>query len=170
MMKTLLLGDSLTAWHDWSGLLGAHLNHGVPGDTTEGLLQRLPRSLTARPERVILTIGSNDLLQQLPLENVKENYLDILNELLEIETLIVFTIPPVIDAPAVNEQIIALNHWLMEQTWKYHFHYVDLYHALAGSDNTLKSEYTTDGVHLSDAGYAVWETKMKAALEEAAGD
>jgi lysophospholipase L1-like esterase len=165
-MTTLLLGDSLTAWHDWHGLVGKHLNHGIPGDTTEGLLRRLPRSLSAKPERVVLTIGTNDLLQQIPLETVKENYLDILNELLDIEQLVVFTVPPVADAPAVNELIIALNHWLMEQTWKYHFHFVDLYHALVNKENVLKPEYTTDGVHLSSAGYAVWEEVLKEALEE----
>ena len=166
-MKTLLLGDSLTAWHDWHDLLGEHLNHGVPGDTTEGLLRRLPRSLSSRPERVILAIGTNDLLQQTPPESVKEHYLDILNELLDVEQLIVLSVPPVADAPLVNERIIALNHWLMEQTWKYHFHFVDLYRALSGGGNALKQEYTTDGVHLSEAGYAAWETVLKAGLEEA---
>jgi lysophospholipase L1-like esterase len=165
-MTTLLLGDSLTAWHEWHDLLGSHLNHGIPGDTTEGLLRRLHRSLSARPERVVLLIGTNDLLQQIPLENIKKNYLGILNELLEVEQLIVFTIPPVSDAPSVNEQIISLNHWLMEQTWKYHFHFADLYHALAGEGNALKPEYTTDGVHLSSAGYAAWEKLLRDALEE----
>jgi lysophospholipase L1-like esterase len=168
-MTTLLLGDSLTAWHDWHELLGKHLNHGIPGDTTEGLLLRLPRSLSAAPERVVLTIGTNDLLQGIPLQTVKDHYSQILNELLEVERLFVCAVPPVIDEPRtreVNENIIALNHWVREQLWKYGFVYVDLYHATVGKNSALKPEYTTDGVHLSSAGYAVWEEVLKEALEE----
>jgi len=36
----IFLGDSLTAFHDWSAF-GKHRNAGVAGDTTDGLLHRL---------------------------------------------------------------------------------------------------------------------------------
>ena len=169
-MRTLLLGDSLTAWHDWSDLLGPHLNHGIPGDTTDGLLYRLQRSLSANPERIILMIGTNDLIQQTPLEVVTHNYTRLLSELLEIEHLFVLSVPPVADAPhttAINADIAALNEWLKEQIWKYGFTYVDVYGAMVDGHQAIRPEFTVDGVHLSDAGYAVWEKLLKEAIGDA---
>jgi lysophospholipase L1-like esterase len=34
--------------------------------------------------------------------------------------------------------------------------YVDLWPAFAGSDGTIRKELTTEGLHLSVAGYKVW--------------
>ena len=167
-MRTLLIGDSLTAWNDWQEVVGTHINHGVPGDTTDGLLLRLQRSLSAKPDRVIMMIGTNDLLMHTPPERVKQNYSQLLNELLEIEHLYILYVPPVENTPyteTVYETIMALNFWLREQQWKYGFVYVDLHGELSGGMG-IKPEYTDDGVHLSDAGYKVWERVLKEALEE----
>lgn len=167
-MKTLLLGDSLTAWHEWQECLGPHINHAVPGETTEGLLYRLGRSLSASPERIFLMIGTNDLLQNIPMEKIRANYEQLLNELLEIEQLYILSVPPVEEASqtaGINDAIVDLNRWVREQLWKYGFVYVDLHNALAEGKG-IRGEYTTDGVHLSEAGYAVCERMLGEILEE----
>ncbi len=166
-MRTLLLGDSLTAWHDWDDVVGTHQNHGIPGDTTDGLLYRLKRSLASGPERVILMIGTNDLLQHTPLEYVKENYSRLLDELAHIPQRYVLSVIPVIDEPytvRVNEEIVTLNRWLQVQAEQKGFIYVDLYGAMAEHNNTLKPAYTVDGVHLSEEGYGVWERVLHGVL------
>ena len=168
-MKTVLLGDSLTAWHDWQECLGPNLNHALPGETTEDLLYRLERSLSAAPERVILMIGTNDLLQRTPLESIKHNYTRLLAELIEIEALYIVSVPPVADTPhatEINADIIALNDWLKEQLWKYGFTYVDLHAEMTGEDYAIVPGLTVDGVHFSDAGYTLFERLLKAALDE----
>lgn len=168
-MKTIMLGDSLTAWHDWHDAVGSHLNHGIPGDTTDGLLYRLNRSLSAAPDRIILMIGTNDLLQHTPLEIVEHNYTQLLAELIEIDTLYVLSIPPVFDAPytrSVNDAILKFNTWLREQLWKFGFTYVDLHTEMAGENHAIRPELTVDGVHLSDDGYTLAERLLKKALNE----
>ena len=81
----LFLGDSLTAGTG-SSLAEAFpalvaqktgwqvVNAGVPGDTSAGARERLPELLAEhRPAVVILTIGGNDFLRRLPLEQTREN-------------------------------------------------------------------------------------------------
>ena len=75
-VKVLALGDSLTAgWGlpaesafpvQLQGALARDveiINAGISGDTTAGGLARLERALKAKPDAVILELGTNDALQ-----------------------------------------------------------------------------------------------------------
>jgi lysophospholipase L1-like esterase len=167
-MRTLMLGDSLTAWNDWQKAVGTHLNHGVPGDTTADLLRRIPRALSTRPDRIVLLIGTNDVIQGVPMETLTHHYTQILSELLECEALFVLSVPPLeggtVTAP-FNTAICQLNDWIREQMWKYGFSFVDLHAALQGDDGTLDPTLTTDGVHLSEAGYRRFGQLLAEAFE-----
>ena len=81
----LALGDSLTAGagvtpeQAWPALL-AHrtgwqvVNGGVNGNTSGDALQRLPALLEEhRPALVLLTLGGNDMLRHLPVQQLEEN-------------------------------------------------------------------------------------------------
>lgn len=166
-MTTLMIGDSLTAWNDWQETVGQHLNHGVPGDTTGGLLTRLQRSLSADPDRVIMMIGTNDFMMHTPVDMVKANYSRLLDELAGIQHLYILSVAPVEESPYtqnINENIIALNHWLKVQSEKYSYTYVDVHRKLLGSGIGIKPEFTDDGVHLTEAAYEVWQQLLKEAL------
>ena len=82
----LFLGDSLTDYHDW-GHFGKHFNAGIAGDTTDGLLYRMEYILDKKPATVVLMIGINDLLQGVSLEQLKQNYLKVLDSLKKIKQL-----------------------------------------------------------------------------------
>lgn len=81
----LVLGDSLSygtganKGEDYPALLatrsGWHIvNEGVPGDTTAGGLARLPQLLEQhKPTLIIVALGGNDFLQQLPLTETTAN-------------------------------------------------------------------------------------------------
>ena len=76
--RVLALGDSLTAGYGlapaqaWPALLASRtgwavVNAGVSGDTSAAALARLPALLEKyRPDLVLLTLGGNDMLQQVP--------------------------------------------------------------------------------------------------------
>ena len=168
-MTTLMIGDSLTTWNNWQEIVGKHINHGVPGDTTGGLLTRLKRSLSAEPDRVIMMIGTNDFMMHTPLDMVKDNYTRLLDELAGIEHLYILSVAPVEESPytlTINENIIALNHWLKAQSEKYSYTYVDVHRELLGSGIGIKPEFTDDGVHLTEAAYEVWERVLATTLDK----
>jgi len=155
----LFLGDSLTDYHDW-GHFGKHFNAGIAGDTTDGLLYRMEYILDKKPATVVLMIGINDLLQGVSLEQLKQNYLKILDSLKKIKQLIILSTLPVIDdtqTREINDRVVALNIFLKIEAKKRGAEYVDLYSHFIDSKKGLMKEYTIDGVHLNDNGYKLWE-------------
>lgn len=77
-------GDSLTtgfgaaAGSDYPTLLSQKIgrtirNQGVPGQTTENALQRIEEIVRQQPRVVLLCLGGNDGLQQLPLDRTFAN-------------------------------------------------------------------------------------------------
>ena len=159
----VFLGDSLTDWHNWH-LFGSHLNAGIAGDTTDGVLSRIPVLLQKKPHTVILMIGINDLLDGTTLEEVKRNYLGILDALSGVEQLILLSTLPVTSAyqtDQINQDVIALNAFLKDEASKRKLHYVDLYSFFVGDHSGIQKQYTVDGVHLSSQGYLLWESILK---------
>ncbi|PPD13235.1 MAG: arylesterase, partial [Methylotenera sp.] len=81
----LILGDSLSYGtgakeaEDYPTLLAQAtgwkiINEGIPGDTTAGGLERLPELLTQyQPQLLIVELGGNDFLRQLPQSQTTAN-------------------------------------------------------------------------------------------------
>lgn len=160
----IFLGDSLTAFHDWSGF-GTHHNAGIAGDTTDGLLFRLHYTLAKKPETVVLMIGINDLLQGQALEKMKVNYIKIFERLEAISSVLILSLLPVsanAQTTMINEKVILVNHFLKQESNARGFRYIDLYTPMSESNGGLKKELSSDGVHLTAKGYTVWENAIKA--------
>lgn len=92
------LGDSITAGvgaaagRGYPELLAERLgqqvvNDGVPGDTAAGGLARLPQVLARDPWLVIVELGGNDILRQVPIERTEEALDSILRQLLAARAL-----------------------------------------------------------------------------------
>lgn len=87
----LILGDSLSygtgakEGEDYPTLLAKAtgwqiVNKGIPGDTSAGGLERLPELLTEyQPQLLIVELGGNDFLQQLPKSQTETNLKTILS-------------------------------------------------------------------------------------------
>jgi acyl-CoA thioesterase-1 len=85
--RIVVLGDSLAVSPSRAGGFPALLqdrlqstypgwvviNEGVGGDTTEGGLQRLDRTLTADTAILVLALGANDGLRHVPIATIEEN-------------------------------------------------------------------------------------------------
>ena len=50
------------------------LNMGIGGDFTEGLIARVTDVTRLSPDNLFIMIGVNDILTDLPLKQIKENY------------------------------------------------------------------------------------------------
>ncbi len=159
----IFIGDSLTDYHDWRHF-GAHHNAGIAGDTTDGLLYRLHYSLDKKPHIVVLMIGINDLLQGVPLTQIKHNYLKVLDTLSEIDKLFILSTLPVIaneQTEQINDNVIALNVFLKIEAKQREIHYIDLYSHFVDKHDGLQEKFTVDGVHLNTAGYRLWENILR---------
>src|SRR5579864_2539453 len=92
------LGDSITAGvgatdgHGYPEVLAARLgvaviNDGVPGDTAADGLARLPQVLAQDPWLVIVELGGNDILRQVPAASTEEALDGIVRQLLAARVL-----------------------------------------------------------------------------------
>jgi acyl-CoA thioesterase-1 len=97
-VAVVCLGDSITAGvgategHSYPEVLAARLgreviNDGVPGDTAADGLARLPQVLAQDPWLVIVELGGNDILRQVPIERTEEALDGIVRQLLAARVL-----------------------------------------------------------------------------------
>jgi lysophospholipase L1-like esterase len=170
----VFLGDSIT--QGWGDDLGGSFpgvkvaNRGISGDTTRGVLIRLPEDVLAlAPSAVFLLIGTNDLEEGAPVETIAGNLKLILaalrrhNPQLPIVLSQVFPSATAQRRPA--DQIKALNrlyaaaikgdaHTLLVETWP-------LFADAQG--DALASEFP-DRLHPNAAGYAKWAAALRPVL------
>ncbi len=156
-----MLGDSLTDWGDWNELLEREVaNHGIAGDTIAGARRRLGAALAERPRVLALLIGINDLLNGASAPAAADAILDLAREVRqrapETRLLVQSLLPTGGLYGALNAQVDEINARLAAAADEIGYGYVEVNEALRGSDGNIDPRYTTDGVHLSRAGYRAW--------------
>jgi lysophospholipase L1-like esterase len=178
--RVVFIGDSLTAaWpsaHD--GLCpGDMINRGVGGETAARMRARFQRELlSAKPTVVHIMGGTNDIAGNGGRRSQSALRADIAAMATMAQKqgvpVVLASIPPATGffwAPAVKPQapIVALNAWMEDYAERQGFVFADYHAVLAAPDGGLKREYTTDGVHLNEAGYAAIDPVACAAILEA---
>lgn len=180
--KILLLGDSLSAGFPYKEIQDYQiLNLAVNGDETIDLLKRLPYIRFKDVDAIFLEIGINDLLRDHK-RMIDRNAEDILNNISQIldhvtknmlqNHIYLESIYPVTqhekyvkqdEIEIINAKIKALNSNLEILALSNHVHFVNMYQSLE-SDQKLSSQYTTDGIHLNQAGYEIVYKTIKKTL------
>jgi N-acetylglucosamine-6-sulfatase len=164
----VMLGDSITAEGDWSALLPEYpiTNMGYSGATTEQLIPVAARLAPSRPGIVFVLTGTNDLRDDHPPEWTAAR----LDELLDLfepgTTVIVQTIMPRADRP---EEAAAIADAIRTTATARGLRVLDLYTAFDDGNGGLIAAETTDGVHLTAAGYDRWVAELRPVLAELAG-
>jgi len=160
---TVLIGDSITEAWMWQADKETYpfdlpvRNHGVSWDVTEGAVLRLPLVEPSAPEQIFIKIGTNDISLGVPLAEMETHFEALLAGLREQEPQAEIYVQSVLPREADKlEKIAAVNAMQSKITKKYDATYIDLTEIFAAPDGTLKAELTYDGLHLNDAGYAVW--------------
>lgn len=173
---TILLGDSISLWFP-PHLLSAEqtwLNQGISGETTAGLLKRLTLFEHTQPDTILLMIGINDLIRGVDDATILRNYGAIVRHLKQAHPnsqLVVQSILPHGDGNAVwegrdrllalpNSRIQALNRKIEAIARQEQVEYLDLYPLFATAEGDLRPALSTDGLHLSEQGYLVWQTAL----------
>jgi lysophospholipase L1-like esterase len=162
----LMLGDSLSQWFPVGRLPRQQLwvNQGISGDTTGGILQRLPLASVASPETIYIMAGVNDLKRGASDREILNNLSQIVQQLKQQSPqaqLVLQSILPTRSAQIPNERIARLNPWIEAIAQRHGAMYLDLHRYFADSDGAIRPELTTDGIHLSPQGYEVWQTALQ---------
>lgn len=178
-VEIAFLGDSLTEyWKDqalWDKrYAGRSLNLGIAGDTAGGLLWRIRNGALAgvSPKAVVVMIGTNDLEQWVadskPVGWQVVGFVSaILGELTSRAPgarVVLMGVPPR-DGAEANEHAAWVNQKLAAVARSNGAEFVDLTPRLTGPDGKVPAEIMPDGVHLSPAGYVVWDEAIAPLLK-----
>ncbi|NJR50744.1 MAG: lysophospholipase [Leptolyngbyaceae cyanobacterium CSU_1_3] len=173
---TVLAGDSLSLWFP-AELLPADrtwLNQSISGETSAGLLKRLDLFEKAEPQAIFVMIGINDLLKGGSDKELLDYYQRIIKTLKKNHPkskIIVQSILPHANRSTVenpdrlsnvsNQRIYNLNRKIAAIVKESKLHYLDLQPLFTNNEGYLRSELTTDGLHLSSQGYLVWRSAIQ---------
>lgn len=131
------------------------INLGALGDTTRRMLQRFPiQVLPLRPDYVIVWGGINDLFSMEEPEDVYSNLRRIYEVAREAKIgPIACTLTSVLGYDELIPKIMRLNNLLMDYCRGQGIPIADLFSATADDAGRLRENFSSDGVHLSQAGY-----------------
>ncbi|WP_191963400.1 GDSL-type esterase/lipase family protein [Flavobacterium luteum] len=140
-------------------------NRGIAGDVTVGVINRLEEIYYYKPEKVYLEIGINDLFRtELTPEYVANNIQRIVDKI-HLETpstkIYVQTILPTSNNTSLKAKIAATNAIIKNSIQTNYYQVIDLYALFADTNDLIISSYTVDGIHLTEAGYGIWENYVK---------
>lgn len=180
-MRTVFLGDSIT-----EGFLELRkhgvINLGVSGNRTIEVIERLSSVKETNPEKLFLMIGTNDVMTNhalwftdfpISIETTYRFIVRYLVENLQTKAIYLLSILPIRsvnvipqeDEVAINKDIDRLNQFIERLAKEYNINYIDLNAGFKDESGRLKREWTTDGIHLSQQGYAAFYDKIKIFLD-----
>lgn len=164
----LFLGDSITQGGEWASWFpdATTLNFGVAGNSSEDVLGRLDTVVEARPDEIVLLIGTNDLGMRRNVEQLVRNIQSILVDLrrdLPGSRMLVQSVLP--RGREFADRIREANIHLRQFAPTVHAQYLDLWPTMALEDGELNPAYSDDRLHLNAAGYEAWLTELRPALE-----
>jgi len=174
---SILAGDSISLWFPPDLLPHGRtwLNQGISGETSVGLYRRLPLLDGTNPDSIFILIGINDLLKGVSDRQILDNHKQIIQDLKwnhPQTKLVIQSILPHQGPQATweqkerllsisNERIRRLNQQLWALAHAQGVYYLDLYPLFATAQGSLRSELTTDGLHLNHQGYLIWSTAIQ---------
>lgn len=166
------LGDSLTDGYDLDRYYPQFTvaNRGIGGETTFGLSERLQVSLyDLKPKIAVILIGGNNL------DTMLENYEDMLVQIkntLPRTKLVLCSLTAMGRELAPKNPLAAYNNVVIEKlAHKHDLTFVDLYAPLLDETiGEIRADYTTDGAHLTNAGYSVLTNALTPVLEKLLAD
>lgn len=175
----VLVGDSITEGFPVDRLFpGLHVvNRGISGDKIGGsrfygVLDRVDVSIgDLKPAKVFLLIGVNDIIYwDVPPLEMRRGYESLLARIRQVYPdgpLYVQTLLPLRGQFAQHiPEVLQFNDFLRETAPKHGATLLDTYPAFLDAKGELKDEFTKDGLHLTDEGYARWREILLPLMQE----
>lgn len=167
--EIIFLGDSITDIGEWEEIWGNKKvkNRGISSDNTFGVLARLKEITEAKPAKIFIMIGINDIAKNTPDAVIVENYKKIINNIKMASPATKIMVQSIL--PTNNnftafknhqnkmEHILFVNAALQQYSTQNKITYVDLYNSFIDGENKLDKKYTNDGLHVNGYGYMKWK-------------
>lgn len=170
--SVFFIGDSLIQGLAVSTIHSKAINFGIGGDTSLGVIQRIPQYTSLSQARlVVISVGINDLDYRKN-QQILTNYNKI-TQLIPPNTPILFSaVLPVNEAlvkhEKLNKRIQQLNRMLYTQCKNNdRLHFINITSALTDSTGNLLNRYDIgDGLHLNAIGNTIWIEALKSGIEK----
>lgn len=179
--RVVFMGNSIT--EGWAPRFATlfpgkpYVGRGISGQTTAQMLLRFRQDVIAlAPAVVVILAGTNDIAGNTgpaTLEEIRDNIAS-MADLARANGIrvVLCSVLPVYDYPwkpglEPASKIMRLNDWLKQYAEANGEVYVDLHSAMQDERHGMKTEYTYDGVHASDAGYRVMSTLVEQGIAAA---
>ncbi|MFS9173799.1 SGNH/GDSL hydrolase family protein [Streptococcus sanguinis] len=176
----IFIGDSIVEYYPLQELLQTDkrlINRGIRGYKTDLLLENLDVHLFGQAlDKVFILIGTNDIGKEMPQTETLANLEAVIQEISRdypLAQIQLLSVLPVNEAPAYkstvyvrsNEKIQVLNQAYRQLANAYmNVQFIDLYDAFLNEEGQLRPDYTTDGLHLTIAGYAALSKVLQETL------
>lgn len=166
----LFVGNSLTEGFPVSEMFpGLPVkNRGISSNRTSHVLGRIRRIAEAKPAKIFIEIGTNDIQAGVFIDSIIKNYQGIIRYIKStspntgIYALSVF--PVSMQYGWANDTIRSFNTTLQGLCDYEGINYLDIFSGLE-KQGMLDSAFTSDGIHLNRKGYNVWMDRVKPFLQ-----
>jgi lysophospholipase L1-like esterase len=136
-------------------------NRGIQGNESSHIVERIKFILEARPAKVFVEMGVNDILDGVPESKLLSNFQKVIDIAKVNQTPLYFlSLQPYGMKYAVNNpKVVQVNSRLFDLCSKANYQYIDIYSVLS-KNGTLDPAVTSDGIHLTGIGYQRWKEKI----------
>lgn len=170
--STIFLGDSITMGLATASLAPRTVNYGIGWQRSDQLIKSMEiyKSIE-RAGRVVITIGTNDLLQGRE-ANIQSRYKTILSNIPPRTRVVMNSVPPLGDVVFYGRKIEDTNVRKVVDSAKaicladHRCRFVNTYQTLAPNGSPIPGVLLDDHIHLTSKGYEMWIAAMRPAFEE----
>lgn len=173
----IFIGDSIIEYYPLQELLGTSktiVNRGIRGYQTGLLRENLDAHLYGDAvDQIVLLIGTNDIGKDVPMNEALNNLESVIQTISRdypLSQIKLVSILPVHEGDEYKHTVyIRTNGKIKEWNQAYQelasaymqVEYVSVFDKLLDQEGQLKSDYTTDGLHLSVSGYQALSKALK---------
>jgi hypothetical protein len=157
---TIFLGDSITMALATAAIAPYTVNYGIGWQRSDQLIKSMDiYESIKRAERVVIMIGTNDLLQGRE-DGIESRYKGILAKIPPNIDIVMSSPPPIsrIEDAKVRYVVTSAKH-VCEADKRCRF--VNAYDAMSKNGTPLPGMLINDGVHLSPKGYELWINSIR---------
>lgn len=157
--QIVMFGDSITYGASWNEMTDDFkvLNKGINGLQSNELID-IVKDFDEDIKKAFIMIGINDFLNYKDVDDVYENYLEII-DILRKKNIKVFIISTLFVDKDINEiinqKVKLLNQKLQIYLYEENIPYINLNQKLC-PNGYLEKKYTIDGIHLKKDAYDIW--------------